>query len=178
MARKKEERTGGETGRRRAAESRRGDQGEGMRAPGRSGTGQMSPERAADGSDDRVTGRGGRSESGVRGTPRGRDLRRDLREFASARPQGWGHDDWLNFLESLKERGHNINDREAIGVALERERLALRLEQVRGVGPQRRQALVERFGNVWSLRNADSREIAAAAGMPVSLAEQVKASVF
>lgn len=173
MARKKEERTGEETGRqtsRRAAETDRGASEETMRAPGRSGN-RDSPERASERSDERVTRRGG---STARSASTGRDLRRDLREFASARPQGWGHDDWLNFLESLKERGHNINDREAIGVALERERLGLRLEQVRGVGPQRRQALIERFGTVWSLRDADPREIADTAGMPVSLAEQVK----
>src|SRR5687768_16130568 len=60
------------------------------------------------------------------------DLKKDLRDFASGRPQGWGHDDWLNFLESLKSRGHDVADREAIGVALERERLDLALSGVKG----------------------------------------------
>jgi hypothetical protein len=107
----------------------------------------------------------------------GRDLRRDLRDFASARPQGWNHDDWLNFLESLKERGHDINDRDAIGMMLEKERLDLALSRIRGMGPQRRQALVERYGTIWNLRNADVDEIAATAKIPRNLAEAVKADL-
>ncbi|MDR0788017.1 MAG: hypothetical protein LBG44_09150 [Gemmatimonadota bacterium] len=97
-------------------------------------------------------------------------LRRELRDFASARPQGWGHEDWINFLESLQGRGYNIHDRDAIGAALERERLDLALSRVRGLGPQRRRALVERFGQVWALRNANPAEIAEAARIPVDLA--------
>jgi excinuclease UvrABC nuclease subunit len=101
-------------------------------------------------------------------------LSKDLRDFASGRPEGWNHDDWLAFLESLQSRGHNIEDREAIGLALERERLDLALSGVKGVGPQRKKALIERYGNVWNLRNADPAEIAAVGNLPRPLAEQVK----
>jgi excinuclease ABC subunit C len=118
----------------------------------------------------------GGSSSG-RGKARKPDLKKDLRDFASGRPQGWGHEDWLNFLENLKERGHNIGDREAIGMALEKERLDLALSDVKGVGPQRRKALVERFGTVWSLRNADPEDIASVGGLPQNLAVQIKSAM-
>lgn len=102
------------------------------------------------------------------------DLKKELRDFASARPQGWSHDDWLEFLENLQSRGHNVNDREAIGRALERERLDLKLSGIEGVGPKRRYALVEHYGNLWTLRNAAPDEIARTASMPRPLGERVK----
>jgi hypothetical protein len=101
-------------------------------------------------------------------------LRKDLRDFASGRPRGWGHDDWIRFLEDLQARGHDIRDREAIGIALEKERLDVALTPVRGMGPQRRAALVERYGTVWNLRNAPVDEIAQTAKLPRDLAERVK----
>jgi hypothetical protein len=104
-------------------------------------------------------------------------FQRELRDFASARPQGWGHEDWINFLESLQGRGYDIQDRDAIGVALERERLDLALSSVKGLGPQRRRALVERFGHVWTLRNANPAEIAEAARIPVDLAAAARDAV-
>jgi hypothetical protein len=105
------------------------------------------------------------------------DLRKDLRDFASGRPQGWEHEDWLNFLESLQNRGHDIRDREAIGVALEKERLDLALSGVKGIGPQKRAALIEAYGTLWALRKADASEIAAAGGLTSSLAERIKTEV-
>jgi hypothetical protein len=121
------------------------------------------------------SGRKGGSRAAVGGKEN--DLTRDLRDFASGRPQGWEHDDWLNFLESLRSRGHNVHDTEAIGIALEKERLDLALSGVRGMGPQRRKALVEHYGTVWNLRNAEVEEIAGVAKMPRSLAEHVKTEV-
>jgi hypothetical protein len=105
------------------------------------------------------------------------DLRSDLRDFASARPQGWGHDDWLNFLESLRNRGHDVRDHDAVGLALEKERLDLALSQIQGIGAQRRKTLVDRFGTLWSLRNADVDEVARLANIPRSLAERVKGAL-
>lgn len=105
------------------------------------------------------------------------DLRKDLRDFAAGRPQGWGHDDWLKFLESLKSRGHNINDQEAIGLALERERLDVALGSIKGLGPQRRQALVDRYGTLWALRGADASEIARSGNLPADLAQRVKSEL-
>jgi hypothetical protein len=102
------------------------------------------------------------------------DLRKDLRDFASARPEGWGHEDWLAFLEDLQKRGHNVSDREAIGMALEKERLDLALGKVKGLNPQRRQSLVEKYGTLWGLRDADSDEIAASAQIPRDLVDRIK----
>lgn len=120
------------------------------------------------------SGRGGKSGgSSRRAKSNGPDLRKDLREFASARPDGWGHDDWLRFLEDLQQRGHNINDRDQIGLMLERERLSLMLEKVPGVGPRRVQNIVEKYGYVWRLREADADEISREAGVPRQIADKV-----
>jgi len=104
-------------------------------------------------------------------------LQRELRDFASARPQGWGHEDWINFLEGLQARGYNIQDRDAIGSALEKERLDLALSAIRGLGPQRRRALVERFEHLWTFRNANPAEIAETARIPLDLAAAARDAV-
>lgn len=113
----------------------------------------------------------------LRGSGKSRDLKKDLRDFASARPEGWSHEDWIRFLESLESRGHNIANRELIGIALEKERLDLALSGVRGLGPQRRSALIEKYGTVWNLRNADVDEVRAVGRLPAGLAEEAKAAV-
>jgi hypothetical protein len=105
------------------------------------------------------------------------DLGNDLRDFAAGRPQGWNHEDWETFLGFLSERGHDTSNADAIGLALERERLALALSQVEGVGPRRMEALVDRFVTIWSLRNADVEEIAATARIRRDLAERIKTAV-
>lgn len=104
-------------------------------------------------------------------------LREDLRDFASARPSGWGHEDWLAFLDSLKERGHDTSEPDAIGRKLERERLAVVLSTVPGLGPKRVETLVERFETLWSMRHAGVDEVASAPGIPRSLAEKVVAEL-
>ena len=101
------------------------------------------------------------------------DLRKDLRDFAGARPDGWGHEDWLKFLEDLQTRGHNINDRDAIGSMLERERLALALERIPGVGPQRVRSIADRYGYLWRLRETDADQLAREANVPKNVAEKV-----
>lgn len=115
--------------------------------------------------------------AGKRSASRSPDLRKDLRDFASGRPQGWNHEDWQAFLEHLRGRGHDTSNSDAIGLALERERLALSLEKIEGVGPQRVKSLADRFTTIWSLRNADVEEIAAAANIRRDLAERIKSSV-
>lgn len=109
----------------------------------------------------------------TRNVQSGPDLRKDLRDFASGRPQGWNHEDWEQFLQDLQARGHNINDRDQIGMLLERERLNMKLESVEGLSPQRRKTLTEEFGTLWSLRNAGADEIARRANVPRELAEKV-----
>jgi len=107
----------------------------------------------------------------------GPDLRKDLRDFASARPQGWGHEDWLRFLEDLRDRGHNIEDREAIGVALERERLDLALSRFEELEEEGRSVLVERFQTLWSFRSGDVEAISSIAGIPREVADRLRAEV-
>ena len=111
------------------------------------------------------------------GATSGPDLRSDLRAFASARPEGWNHDDWLSFLAHLQQRGHDTEDADAIGLQLERERLGVLLERVQGMGPRRVQTLVERYDTCWSLRHADLDELARLPGMNRALAERVKQEV-
>lgn len=103
----------------------------------------------------------------------GSDLRSDLREFAKGRPDGWNHEEWLGFIEHLRGKGHNINDQEAIGSMLERERIGVLLEKVPGLGAQRIRSLSEAFGNVWRLREADADEIARTAKLPRDVAQRV-----
>ncbi len=49
------------------------------------------------------------------------------------------------------------------------------LDTIPGVGPRRRKLLLERFGSLDSIRQATMEEIAAVPGIPVSVAEAVKA---
>ena len=111
------------------------------------------------------------------GTPTGPDLQRALRDFAAARPNGWNHDDWTNFLQELESRGHNINDRDQIGAMLERERVMVLLEKVQGIGPQRVRSVADKYGSVWRLREASADDIAREAGVPRSLAEKLHQAV-
>lgn len=132
--------------------------------------------------------REGNAESGSGGTPRrggskkaagtqAPDLRKELREFASGRAAGWDHDDWLNFLGFLASRGHDTSNADAIGVALERERLAVYLEQVEGMGPRRVQGVVDRYDSLWNLRAAGVDELSTLPSMNRGLAEKVVRSL-
>lgn len=107
-------------------------------------------------------------------TPKGPDLREDLRLFIQAHPAGWGHADWLAFLDHLAERSHDTSDPEAIGRLLERERLWALCETVQGMGPRRIQALVDRYDTAWSAQQAGVDDIAILPGMNRSLAEKVR----
>jgi hypothetical protein len=100
-------------------------------------------------------------------------LQADLRAFAIARPAGWNHDDWMAFLGHLAERGHDVSDHGAIGIRLERERLAVALQAIEGLGPRRVESLVERFQTLYSVRHADAAAIAGVQGMTRPLAERV-----
>jgi hypothetical protein len=100
-------------------------------------------------------------------------LQADLRAFAIARPSGWNHEDWMAFLGHLQEKGHDVSDHQTIGARLERERLAVALEAIEGLGPKRVQSLVDRFQTMWSMRHAGSADVATVAGMTRPLAERV-----
>jgi hypothetical protein len=105
------------------------------------------------------------------------DLKKHLKDFASGRPQGWSHEDWESFLGHLRTQGHDTSNADAIGLALERERLSLALQKVEGLGQRRIKNLAERFTTVWSLRHADVEDIAQVANVPRDLADRIKSSV-
>jgi len=107
----------------------------------------------------------------------GLDLRSEARGFVAGRPQGWNHDEWLSFLDDLRQRGHNVEDRDAIGSLLERERLGVVLERVEGISAQRVRAIADRYGNVWRLKDASPEELAREAKIPQPLAERILESV-
>lgn len=135
----------------------------------KSGSPQKSAQKSAPA---KRAGGGAKSASGG-----GPDLRADVRGFVSGRPQGWNHDEWLSFLEDLRGRGHNIEDRDAVGSLLERERLSVILEKVPGIGAQRVRSVAERYGNVWRLKDASADELSRDANIPRPLAERILDSV-
>lgn len=101
------------------------------------------------------------------------NLKKDLRDFASTRPQGWSHDDWLRFLDDLQARGHNINDRDLIGSMLEKERLSLALERIPGLSAQRARTIADRYGYLWRLKETDADQLSNEAKIPRPVAEKV-----
>jgi len=52
------------------------------------------------------------------------------------------------------------------------------LDEIKGIGPRRRSALLKRFGSVQRIAEATPGEISSAAGIPLALAEQVKLSLL
>ncbi|NIO41651.1 MAG: excinuclease ABC subunit UvrC, partial [Burkholderiales bacterium] len=54
--------------------------------------------------------------------------------------------------------------------------VASRLDQIPGIGPQRRQSLLKTFGSIEAIRQASVDELAAVPGMTRGAAEQVKSS--
>jgi len=99
----------------------------------------------------------------------------EIRRFVQEHPNGWGHGDWLGFVDHLGESGHTVPDTDSLGLALERERLMLTVQGCRivGLGPKRTEAVCDAFVSVHNLRSAGPEEIAGRAGIPMSLAEEL-----
>jgi len=55
--------------------------------------------------------------------------------------------------------------------------LASTLEEIKGIGPRRRKALLQRFGSVDGIRAASVDELSAVPGMTIDIARQVKESL-
>lgn len=106
-------------------------------------------------------------------------MNQHLRAFVESHPEGWGHEEWLGLLADLTHQAFDVSDTEAVGYALENERLAweLRRKALPGLGPKRIDAVVDRFGTLWSLQNADVEELASIKTIPSSLAEKVVVAV-
>jgi hypothetical protein len=98
-----------------------------------------------------------------------------LKDFVSAHESGWNHHEWLGLLAELTDAGYDTTDPDHIGMALERERLKLVLEQasVKGLGPQRREAVAESFGTVWNLQHASVEDLSGIPGLHHKLAQAI-----
>ena len=105
-------------------------------------------------------------------------MQRQIQAFVEAHPDGWGHHEWLGLLADLESAGEDVSDAEAIGARLEEERLGATLRGfgVKGLGPKRIEAVVDRFGTLWSLSQASADDIAEIKTIPSALAGQVAAA--
>ena len=102
-----------------------------------------------------------------------------LRDFVRGHEHGWSHHDWLGLLAELSDAGVDTGDPDAIGAALEQERVILFLEgmNLKGLGPKRRDALVARFPRLWDLRNASVEEIGEVPSFHRELADAVRVAM-
>lgn len=140
----------------------------GTAAPKKRATGAK---KAAGGAKKAAGGAGARKKEG------GSGLRADMREFAAARPSGWDHHDWVTFLGGLRDKGHDTSDADEIGRQLERERISVVLQDVPGLGSRKVEAVADRFGRLYELRNASVDEIAGVPGINRDLAEKISNAV-
>jgi hypothetical protein len=121
--------------------------------------------------------RGNRRGTGTAISDNRPDVRRHLRQFVTEHPAGWGHDDWLALLGRLQAEGHEVHDPDAIGVALERERLSAILGGIQGMGAQRIRSLSERYGSLWNLRQAGVEDLATSSRLPRAIAERIQSAI-
>jgi excinuclease UvrABC nuclease subunit len=98
-----------------------------------------------------------------------------LQAFVERHPEGWSHEEWLGLLAELGNGGEDVHDAAAVGLALEKTRLAWELSRcrVKGLGPKRREALVDRFETLWRLREAPVEDVAGVPTITQELAEQL-----
>jgi excinuclease ABC subunit C len=79
----------------------------------------------------------------------------------------------LRLLERLRDEAHRF----ALGYHLKTRRkqsIASALDNVPGIGPKRKRALLRRFGKIQGIRDASAEELAATQGMNKSLAKKLK----
>ena len=81
----------------------------------------------------------------------------------------------MSLLAELRREGADVSDIDGLGLELERTRLGWELERrsVKGLGPKRSEALVDRFQTLWGLRQASVDDVAALPTISRSLAEKV-----
>lgn len=82
----------------------------------------------------------------------------------------------LHLVQRVRDEAHRF----AVGyhrTVRRKKGLASQLEEVPGIGPKRRQALLQHFGDIESIRQASVDELAAVPGMTRKMAEQVKESL-
>ena len=98
----------------------------------------------------------------------------EVQRFVDEHPDGWSHEDWGYFLAQLSANQVDITDVDQVGARLEAERLrrVLLTAGVDGLGPKRVDAIVEKFGSVWNLRQAHAEQVASIPTIPRRLAEE------
>lgn len=102
-----------------------------------------------------------------------------LASFIETRPDGWSHEEWLRLLDELEREGHDVRDRDSVGTELEKERLRLEIRRrgIKGMGPKRTEAVVDRYRTLWNLRHAPADEVAGVPSMNRSLAQKLLTSL-
>jgi len=83
------------------------------------------------------------------------------------------HSESLYLVQRVRDEAHRF----AIGYhrqLRQKSGLSSRLEEIPGIGPKRRQALLKRFGSLEQIRQASLDELAGVAGMTAEAARQVK----
>jgi hypothetical protein len=103
----------------------------------------------------------------------------ELRNFVAEHEDGWSHGHWETLLRRLEEEGFDTAQPDAIGLVLERERILVALEDagIPGLGPKRREAVADQFGNLWRLKQASVDDLSRMSRLPKALAEKVHAAV-
>ncbi|MBI93721.1 MAG: excinuclease ABC subunit C [Gemmatimonadaceae bacterium] len=79
----------------------------------------------------------------------------------------------LRLLQVLRDEAHRFAVTHHRKLRTKRT-IASRLDDIPGIGPKRRQALLREFGSVRQLREADPEQIAAVKGVSLKLANQLK----
>ena len=99
----------------------------------------------------------------------------ELQDFVQDHPHGWSHDDWLRFLYQLSEAGVDTVDEDAIGLALERERLKQTLARLnlKGLGPRRIETVVDHFKTLWNLQDASWETVGEIRTIPRAMAQEI-----
>jgi hypothetical protein len=123
------------------------------------------------------TARANRRGGGMASSAARPDLEGSLRQFIAEHPTGWEHDDWLALLDRLRAQGHDVDDRDAIGATLERERLSAVLGRVDGIGAQRIRSLSKRYGSLWNLRQAGVEDLARSSRLSRAVAERIQSAI-
>lgn len=103
------------------------------------------------------------------------DLQQHLEAFVESHPDGWGHSAWLALLETLEHDGIRTVDQNRIGRELEKARLRAVIDglQLKGMGPKRTDAVVDRFRTLWNLRHATADDVAEIPSIHRTLAERL-----
>jgi len=102
-------------------------------------------------------------------------ISREIRAFVETHRDGWNHDDWLGLIDHLGVLGCDTSDHDAIGLALEQERVRDRLRAggIKGLGPKRIEAVAREFPYLLGLQSAEEAEIAIRTGIPRKLAREI-----